>query len=235
MTAHQRHTIQTADHRVRVWILFKPRMTSGPQLKLAVKWLDGFWFGFNARTGQHIVSDKAAVTTCRGIRRRNREERHISPSAAPFYATWQSPHTPAPACATQTPTRTSDHTQNIHRPTRTTAWYAVRGRWTGQHDTRAGTRRSRANLDKCCSSTTADSPQWKWRQREDPRHDQPRCVGDETPGREALDDFVQLVENQTHSGRPGSAPKLILDIEYISRASRALAARDLCGGQQPPR
>ena len=36
-----------------------------------MKWLDGF----NTRTREHIVSDKAAVTTCRSIRLQNKEER----------------------------------------------------------------------------------------------------------------------------------------------------------------
>ena len=52
-------------------ILFKPHKTN----KLAVKWLDCCWLGNNTRTGQHIVSDKASVTTCRSIRWRNKEER----------------------------------------------------------------------------------------------------------------------------------------------------------------
>ena len=51
-------------------IVFKPHKTSGRQQKLAVNWL-----GFNARTGEHIVSNNAPVTSCRSIRRRNKEER----------------------------------------------------------------------------------------------------------------------------------------------------------------
>ena len=52
-------------------ILFKPHMTTGPQQKLAVNWLDGSWLGFNTRTGEHIVSNNAAVVSCRSSRRRN--------------------------------------------------------------------------------------------------------------------------------------------------------------------
>ena len=56
-------------------IFFKRQKTSGPQQKLAVNWLDGCWLGFNTRTGEHIVSNKAALTKCRSIRRRNKEDR----------------------------------------------------------------------------------------------------------------------------------------------------------------
>ena len=37
--------------------------------------MDGCWLGFNTRTGEHIVSNNAAVVTCRSILRRNKEER----------------------------------------------------------------------------------------------------------------------------------------------------------------
>ena len=37
--------------------------------------MDGCLLGFNTRTGEHIVSNSAAVVTCRSIRRRNKEER----------------------------------------------------------------------------------------------------------------------------------------------------------------
>ena len=37
--------------------------------------MDGRWLGFNARTGEHVVSNSAAVVTCRSIRRRNKKER----------------------------------------------------------------------------------------------------------------------------------------------------------------
>ena len=56
-------------------ILFKPHKTTGPQHKLAVNWMDGCWLGFNTRTGEHIVSNNAAVVSCRSIRGRNKEER----------------------------------------------------------------------------------------------------------------------------------------------------------------
>ena len=56
-------------------ILFKPHKTTGLKQKLAVNCMDGCWLGFNTRTAEHIVSEKAAVVTCRSIRRRNKEER----------------------------------------------------------------------------------------------------------------------------------------------------------------
>ena len=37
--------------------------------------MDGCWLGFNTRTGEHIVSNNAAVVACRSFRRRNKEER----------------------------------------------------------------------------------------------------------------------------------------------------------------
>ena len=43
-------------------ILCEPHKTSGPQQTLAVKWSDGCWLGFNTRAGEHILSDKEAVT-----------------------------------------------------------------------------------------------------------------------------------------------------------------------------
>ena len=55
-------------------ILFKPHWAAGPQQKLAVKWLDGCWLGFNTRTGENIESNAALVSCC-SIRRRNKEER----------------------------------------------------------------------------------------------------------------------------------------------------------------
>ena len=55
--------------------LFKPHKTAGPQQKLAVNWMDGCWLDFNTRTVEHIVSNNAAVVTCRSIRKRNKEER----------------------------------------------------------------------------------------------------------------------------------------------------------------
>ena len=56
-------------------ILFEPHKTAGLLQKLAVNWMDGCWLGFNTRTGEHVVSNNAAVVTCRSIRRRNKEER----------------------------------------------------------------------------------------------------------------------------------------------------------------
>ena len=40
-----------------------------------MNWLDGCGLGFNTRTGEHIVSNNAAVVQCRSIRRRNKDER----------------------------------------------------------------------------------------------------------------------------------------------------------------
>ena len=37
--------------------------------------MDDCWLGINTRTGEHIVSNNAAVVTCRSVRRRNKEER----------------------------------------------------------------------------------------------------------------------------------------------------------------
>ena len=77
MTAHQRIRGKPFNQQIAAFgeqILFKPHKTAGPQQKLAVNWMDG-WLGFNTRTGEHIVSNNAAVVTCRSIRRRNKEER----------------------------------------------------------------------------------------------------------------------------------------------------------------
>ena len=64
MTAHQRIRGKPVSEQ----ILFKPHKTTGPQQKLAVNWTDGCWLVFNTRTGAHIVSNNAAVVTCRSIR-----------------------------------------------------------------------------------------------------------------------------------------------------------------------
>ena len=48
---------------------------SGPRQKLAENWLVGYWLGFNTRTGEHTVSNSAAVVSCRITRRRSTEER----------------------------------------------------------------------------------------------------------------------------------------------------------------
>ena len=77
-TAHQRIRGKPFNQQVAAFgepILFKPHKTTGPQQKLAVNWMDGCWLGFNTITGEHIVSNSAAVVTCRSIRRRNKEER----------------------------------------------------------------------------------------------------------------------------------------------------------------
>ena len=78
MTAHQRIRGKPFNQQIGAFgeqILFKPHKTAGPQQKLAVNWLDGCWLRFNTRTGEHIVSNNAAVVSCRSIGRRNKEER----------------------------------------------------------------------------------------------------------------------------------------------------------------
>ena len=77
-TAHQRIRGKPFNQQIAAFgeqILFKRHKTTGQQQKLAVNWMDGCWLGFNTRTGEHIVSNNAAVVTCRSIRRRNKEER----------------------------------------------------------------------------------------------------------------------------------------------------------------
>ena len=77
-TAHQRIRGKPFNQQIAAFgeqILFKPHKTTGPQQKLAVNWMDGCWLGFNTRPGEHIVSNNAAVVTCRNIRRRSKEER----------------------------------------------------------------------------------------------------------------------------------------------------------------
>ena len=72
MTAHQRIRGKPFNQQIAVFgkpVLFQPHKTAGPQQELAVNWLDGYWLGFNTRTGEHIVSNKAPVTSCRSIRR----------------------------------------------------------------------------------------------------------------------------------------------------------------------
>ena len=81
MTAHQRIRGEQFAQQIAAFgeqIFFKKQKTSGPQQKLAVNWLDGCWLGFNTRTEEHIVSNKAALTKCRSIRRRNKEDRTYS-------------------------------------------------------------------------------------------------------------------------------------------------------------
>ena len=77
-TAHQRIRGKPFNQQIAAFgeqILFKPQKTAGPQQKLAVNWMDGCWLSFNTRKGEHIVSNNAAVVTCRSIRRHNKEER----------------------------------------------------------------------------------------------------------------------------------------------------------------
>ena len=77
-TAHQRIRDKPFNQQIAAFgeqILFKPHKNIGPQQKLSVNWMDGCWLGFNTRTGEHIVSNNAAVVACRSIRRRNKEER----------------------------------------------------------------------------------------------------------------------------------------------------------------
>ena len=78
MTAHQRIRGKPFNQLIAALgeqLLFIPHKTTGPQQKLAVNWTDGCLLGFNTRTGEHIVSNNAAVVTCRSTRRRNKEER----------------------------------------------------------------------------------------------------------------------------------------------------------------
>ena len=78
MTAHQRVRGKPLNQQIAAFgeqILVKPRKTAGVQQKLAANWLDGCWLVFNMRTGEHIVSNTAAVVSCRSIRRRSKEER----------------------------------------------------------------------------------------------------------------------------------------------------------------
>ena len=78
MTTHQRIRGKPFNQQIAAFgehILFKPHKTTGPQQKLALNWLDGCWLGFNTRTGEHNVSNNAAVVSCRSIRRRKKEER----------------------------------------------------------------------------------------------------------------------------------------------------------------
>ena len=78
MTSHQRTRCKPFNQLIAAsgeQILFQPHKTSGPEQKLAVNWLGGCWLGFNTRTVEHIVSHKAAVTSCRSIRMRNKEDR----------------------------------------------------------------------------------------------------------------------------------------------------------------
>ena len=78
MTAQQRIRGKPFNQQIAAFgeqILFKPHKAAGPQQKLAVNWMDGCWLGFNTRTEEHIVSNNAAVVTCRSIRRRNKEDR----------------------------------------------------------------------------------------------------------------------------------------------------------------
>ena len=65
------HSINRLQHSVNKSCSSQHKM-AGP---LAVNWLDGCWLGFNTRTGEYIVSNNAAVVSCRSIRRRNKEER----------------------------------------------------------------------------------------------------------------------------------------------------------------
>ena len=77
-TAHQRIRSKPFNQQITACaeqIQCKPHKTTGTQQKLAVNWLDGCWLGFNTRTGEHLVSNIAAVVSCRSIQKRNKEER----------------------------------------------------------------------------------------------------------------------------------------------------------------
>ena len=78
MTVHQRIRGEPFNPQIAAFgeqIFFKPYKTAGPLQKLAVNCMDGCWLGFNTRTGEHIVSNNAAVVICHSIRRRIKEER----------------------------------------------------------------------------------------------------------------------------------------------------------------
>ena len=60
--------------------------------------------------------------------------------------------------------------------------------------------------------------------REDPRHSQSRRLMTKHLDGKRLVTLCELLNIKRVDGRPSSAPKLTLDTEYISRASRALAA-----------
>ena len=68
-TAHQPIRGKPFNQRIAAFgeqVLFTPDKTAGPLQKLAVNdWMDGCSLGFNTRTGEHIVSNNAAVVTCR--------------------------------------------------------------------------------------------------------------------------------------------------------------------------
>ena len=71
-TAHQRIPGKPFNQQIAAFgeeILFKPRKTTRPQQKLDVNWMDDCWLGFNTRTGDHFVTNNAAVVACRSIRR----------------------------------------------------------------------------------------------------------------------------------------------------------------------
>ena len=119
------------------------------------------------------------------------------------------------------------------------------GNRVGQHDFFAGTQSSRTNLDRRCSSTRAGSPQWE---RRHPSHrNQALLAAAEREklgaqnrkirGTVNLDDLMtkhldgkrlttlcDLLSMKHISGKPNPLPKLAIDAEYITRASRTLAA-----------
>ena len=88
-------------------------------------------------------------------------------------------------------------------------------------------------------SSLCTPPQWERRHqargdevllaaRKDQWHSQVRRLDDETSGWKTFDDVVRLVfTSKQIGGRPSLVPKLAMDTEYISRASRALAAMTL--------
>ena len=81
--AHQWHTIQTVDRRGSESGHSSNRATPRDQSRNPL--CNGWTFAGSestTRTGAHTVSDNAALTTCRSIRRRNNEER------------WESIHAP---------------------------------------------------------------------------------------------------------------------------------------------
>ena len=87
---------------------------------------------------------------------------------------------------------------------------------------RSGERRHQAHGDKVLWAA-AEKEEPGALDRKDPWHGQPRCLNDETSGWKTFGDVFCFAEHQTHQ----RSTKLTMDTEYLSRASRALAAMTL--------
>ena len=120
---------------------------------------------------------------------------------------------------------------------------ASEAHWIGQHDTRAWTRSSSANLNRCCSGARTGSPKRDRRNQAYWKRSAFGCSRKRRTRSSGIDKIrdtvnpadlmtkhpdgkrlVMLCELLNIKRRPSSAPKLTIDTEYISRASRALAA-----------